>query len=266
MQEKLKSEGKCLFCGKTFAKAGINRHLATHLTEKTETGKPGKSFFVKVETNKRWGDLPYFLSLWIDGEAKMKDLDDFLRNIWLECCGHMSAFRNPKMCKSGGGMVNTMEAYEYLEKGNVAKYEKIMEETAGEIPMSRKVKDALYSGLVLDYEYDFGSSTELSITVVEIYPIKADKKIVLLSRNEPPEIMCAICGQAPATQICSVCLYDGNSIFCNKCAPKHAKKCEDFADYASMPVVNSPRMGVCAYEGGTIDKSRDGIFVMKKQV
>ena len=27
MQEKLKSEGKYLFCGKTFAKAGINRHL-----------------------------------------------------------------------------------------------------------------------------------------------------------------------------------------------------------------------------------------------
>jgi hypothetical protein len=30
MQEKIKSEGKCLFCGKTFDKAGINRHLATH--------------------------------------------------------------------------------------------------------------------------------------------------------------------------------------------------------------------------------------------
>jgi hypothetical protein len=44
MQEQIKSEGKCLFCGKTFAKAGINRHLATHLREKVKTGKKGLSF------------------------------------------------------------------------------------------------------------------------------------------------------------------------------------------------------------------------------
>ena len=230
MQEKLKSEGLCLFCGKTFAKAGINRHLAKCLEEKIKLGKAGKSFFVKVETNKRWGSTPYFLSLWVDGEAKMGDIDSFLRAIWLECCGHMSAFR----------------------------YEN------GEVPKSRKVKAALYSGLVLDYEYDFGSSTELTITVIDEYPVKADKKIVLLSRNEPPEIMCSICKKAPATQICSVCMYDEDAIFCDKCAKKHAKNCEDFADYASMPVVNSPRMGVCAYEGGTIDTERDGVFVMNK--
>jgi len=264
MQEKLKSEGKCLFCGKTFAKAGINRHLATHLSEKVETGKPGKSFLVKVETDKRWGSTPYFLSLWIDGEAKMDDFDHFLRAIWLECCGHLSAFRNPKMRRSGVGMFDEMDAYEYLEKGNVAKYEKIMEETSGQIPMSRKAKDALYKGLVLEYEYDFGSSTELTITVMDAYPIKADKEIVLLSRNEPLELMCTICGKVPATQICSVCMYDDDAMFCDKCAKKHAKECEDFADYASMPVVNSPRMGVCAYEGGDIDTERDGVFVMKK--
>jgi hypothetical protein len=206
MKENLKSEGKCLFCGKTFAKSGINRHLATHLKEKVETGKSGKSFFVKVETSKRWGSSPYFLSLWIDGEAKMKDFDDFLRDIWLECCGHMSAFRDPKRRRSGFGMFGVMEAYEFLDRGDVAKYERIMEDRTGQIPMSRKVKDALYTGLVLKYEYDFGSSTELSITVIDEYPVKADKKIVLLSRNEPLEIMCSICGKIPATQICAVCM------------------------------------------------------------
>ena len=265
MQEKQKSEGKCFFCGKTFVKAGINRHLAIHLKEKIETGKQGKSFFVKVETNKRWGSSLYFLSLWIDGEAKMKDIDFFLRAIWLECCGHMSAFRNPKMRSSWGGMFDTMDAYDYLEKGNIAKYEKIMAETTGEIPMSRKVKDALYSGLELEYEYDFGSSTELTITVIDEYPIKADEKIVLLSRNEPLEIMCSICKKVPATQICSVCVCEEEeAMFCDKCAKNHAKQCEDFADYASMPVVNSPRMGVCGYEGGDIDKERDGVFVLKE--
>jgi hypothetical protein len=48
--------------------------------------------------------------------------------------------------------------------------------------------------------------------------------------------------------------------FCKKCAGQHAKTCSDFADYAAMPVVNSPRMAVCAYDGGTIDTQRDGVF------
>ena len=225
MQEKLKSEGKCLFCGRTFAKAGINKHLSAHLKEISRSGKEGKSFLVKVETDKRWGATPYFLSLWIDSETTMKTIDKFLRDIWLECCGHLSRFE---------GVGKTKKAGDVFEKG-----------------------------MRLDYEYDFGSSTLLSLTVMDEYPIKADKKIVLLSRNEPLQIMCSICGKAPATQICSVCMYDDDeSVFCDKCAEKHAKKCEDFA-YASMPIVNSPRMGVCAYEGGTIDTERD-VFVAKK--
>ena len=263
MQEKLTSEGKCLFCSKTFAKAGINRHLATHLKEKLDTGKQGKSFFVKVETAKKWGSSPYFLSLWIDGNAKIEDLDALLRGIWLECCGHMSAFRKPQLRGYFGGMFDAMDAYEYLEQGNIAEYEKIMEEHRGEVPKSRKVKDAFYKGLVLDYDYDFGSTTELTITIIDEYPIKSDKKIVLLSRNEPLEIMCCCCKKVPATQICTVCMYDEQAEFCDKCAKKHAKECADFNEYASAPVVNSPRMGECGYDGGIIDKERDGIFVLK---
>jgi hypothetical protein len=96
MQEKLSSEGKCLYCGKTYAKAGINRHLTTHLKEKIEIGKSGQSFLVKVENDKRWGTTPFFLSLWIDGEATMKTVNKFLRDNWLECYGHMSAIENLK--------------------------------------------------------------------------------------------------------------------------------------------------------------------------
>ena len=255
MQEIIKSEGKCLFCGKTFAKVGINRHIATHLKEKEDFGKSGKSFFLKVETVKKYGNLPYFLSLWIDGEAKMKDLDTFLRNIWLECCGHLSAFRNPKTEKIYRR--NYFEAMELLENGKVKGYEKMMEDEDGEVPMSRKANDALYKGLTLEYEYDFGSSTQLTVTVIDEYSLKADKKIVLLSRNEPLQTICAVCGKATATQICTICIYEEEAVFCDTCAEKHTEKCEDFADYASMPIVNSPRMGVCGYTGGTIDVERD---------
>jgi hypothetical protein len=258
-EEKLKSEGKCLFCGKTFSKAGVNRHLKTHLENKSSDNKVGTSFLLKVETNPYWGTTPYFLSLWIDGETKMVELDDFLRGIWLECCGHMSAFRDPKR-QRGGGMWNFFEAEELLQKGKTKEYEKLMEESAGEIPMSRKAKKVFCQDYKLEYEYDFGSTTELLITTLAQYPFKADKSIVLLSRNEPPKIMCSDCGKEPATKICTVCMYEDNALFCEKCAKKHEKECSDFEDYAAMPVVNSPRMGVCGYEGGTIDVERDGVY------
>ncbi len=225
MREKLKSEGKCFFCGKTFAKAGINHHLAGHLDEKSKAEKNGHSFLLKVESDKSWGTTPYFLSLWVDGDTTMKTIDKFLRDIWLECCGHLSKFHGAAMTK--------------------------------------KAKDVFEKGLQLGYEYDFGTTTALTLTVVGEYPIKADKKIVLLSRNEPLEIMCSMCKKVPATQICSVCSYEEDAEFCDSCAKKHAKKCEDF-EYAGLPIVNSPRMGVCAYEGGTIDTERDGVFVLKK--
>jgi len=222
MQKQFKLEGKCLFCGEISAKADINKHLSTHLSELSKSGQAGKSFLVQVTAE----PIPHFLNLWIDGEAEMETIDKFLRDIWLDCCGHLSEF-----------------------EGNVG---------------AKKAGSVFKKGKQLSYEYDFGSPTRLFLTVVDEYPVKADKKIVLLSRNEPIDLMCSTCKKAPAIQICSVCQYEQYALFCNKCAPKHAKKCEDFADYAAMPVVNSPRMGVCGYTGGSIDKERDGVFQLKQ--
>lgn len=255
----LKSEGICLYCKEKFLKATINRHLQKHLAEKAKDNKPGKSFLLNVGSNPKWGSSPYFLSLWIDEEATFGDIDDFLRRIWLECCGHMSSFTNPKN-KRKGAMWNLFEAQDMLMKGKTTDFEKMMEEANGEMPKSRKAKAVLAKSMKIDYEYDFGSTTSLQLTVVDEYSVKADKKIILLSRNEPLEILCENCGKEPAVQICSVCINYEKSAFCKKCGKLHAKTCPDFADYAVMPVVNSPRMGVCAYEGGTIDIERDGVY------
>jgi len=246
MQEEFKSEGKCLFCGEKFAQADVVKHLTTHFKEMSKTGKPGLSFLVQVGLPKKWGKTPFFLSLWVDGETTLKTMDTFLRDIWLECCGHMSAFSLPRRKPSKKFDIN---AFSHLIDED--------SEFPNDISMSKKAKVVFAKGLVLEYEYDFGSSTNLEITVVNEFPVKADKKIVLLSRNEPMEILCCICKKVPATQICTVCMYNKESVFCDQCAKKHEKKCEDFADYASMPIVNSPRMGVCGYTGGRIDTERD---------
>lgn len=245
MQEHI-TEGKCLFCEKSFKKARISRHLDTHLSKLVLEKKPGKSFHLKIESDPRWGSSPYFLHLWVDGNAKLEDIDELLRYIWLECCGHMSAFR-------------------YLRGRNIDFVKPgVLLGEYDEIQINQKADKVLHSNLKLTYEYDFGSTTELQLTVINEYPVKADAKIVLLSRNEPFIIECSSCLKNPATKICSVCVYDEESCFCNECAKKHAKACEDFADYAQMPVVNSPRMGVCAYEGGEIDKKRDRLIKRKQ--
>ena len=106
MNEKLKSEGNCLFCDKTYTKAGINRHLKTHLDKFELINKQGKSFLLKIEPDNRYGGFPYFISLWVDGETTIKKIDKFLRGIWLECCGHMSTFPNPINRWNGGMWTN----------------------------------------------------------------------------------------------------------------------------------------------------------------
>jgi hypothetical protein len=262
MEQNPKSEGKCLFCGNTFSKASINRHLQSHLKQKAKENTPGQSYLLKVESKPKWSKS-YFLSLWVDGNATMKNVDDFLRSIWLECCGHLSSFTNPQKRQSGYGLLHLFESQELLEKGKLKQYTNFMENWTGEVPMKRKVNKVLYEGLKLQYDYDFGSSTYLLLTVMGEYPVKADNKIVLLSRNEPLEWLCDTCQEEPATQICPVHDWDEDCMFCEKCAKNHAKKCENFEEYAAMPVVNSPRMGVCAYMGGSIDTERDGVFVKK---
>lgn len=252
----LKSTGKCIFCEKEFAKASISRHLNTHLAKPEKKRPEGNSYHLRIETDARWGKTPYFLNLLVDGKTTFEALDEFLREIWLECCGHMSSFSDPKHQRESGALA-TMDAYDLLDEGKIDEYERIMEDARGEVPKRRSLQEELYEGLNLRYEYDFGSTTELSLTVLKELPYTA-KEIELLSRNEPLKIMCDACGKKPATVLCSVCAaYEDEFYFCKDCAKKHKKTCDDFADYAALPVVNSPRMGVCAYEGGIIDTKRD---------
>jgi hypothetical protein len=144
------------------------------------------------------------------GRASFGDLDMFLRDTWLECCGHMSGF------------------------------------SAGEeeIDMNEKLSDILSPGQTWLYEYDFGSTTELLLKVVSEFKGTLKKgKVEILVRNEAPQIICNQCEKS-ATTICTECIYDNQGWLCDDCARKHYCDEEMF-----LPVVNSPRTGVCAYAG-----------------
>jgi hypothetical protein len=282
MEQSVITEGKCLFCGKTFSKAAINRHLKPHLEAKT-TGNPkkGKSYLVKIEGGSLFfnGQI-YFLSLWVDSAATLLDITKFLHDIWLECCKHFSTFTNPAFMKKSFNFHQLMDlpdlpplpplpdSFDSLDSLDPSDKENFLmllqtfaDKMMNKIPINQKVNKVFHKDLKLKYDFDFVSLTELELTVLDEYPIRADKKIVLLSRNEPFEWMCDLCQKEPATQVCTVHqLTKEDSLFCDKCAEKHAETCSDFADHASLPVVNSPRMGICAYKGGKIDLERD-IFV-----
>lgn len=230
--EKLQSEGKCKYCNKKYKKAGIGRHLSTHLKKiEKETTAKNNAFHLYIPA------AEMFLHLLVNGNTTFGDLDEFLRAIWLECCGHLSAFK-----VKGKHYDYDWDATDFGEK------------------MHQKVSKVFTKGQIIEYDYDFGSTTRLTIKVVNKYKIKVSEGILLLSRNEPLPILCHNCSKKPAHEICSVHMYEGNCLFCKNCAKKHAKSCPDFEDYASLAIVNSPRMGVCGYDGGTIDLARDGVW------
>ena len=110
-----------------------------------------------------------------------------------------------------------------------------------EISMSRKI-GGFASGSVIQYEYDFGSTTTLFITFVKKTSRKKQKTAVrVLARNAPYQFQCAKCGKQ-ATQL------DTSEwpavMYCDECADQYGE-----AEGYFLPVVNSPRMGVCGYCG-----------------
>lgn len=222
------SKGTCNLCGGTFAKNIITRHLQSCPKRKdVSQAAPGrrstkldKSFHLRVEG--RYAP-EYWMHLQVPLGMKLDLLDDFLRDTWLECCGHLSAFRINGKSYTG----TSMDGFD----------DENMTVALGEI---------LHPKLKFYHEYDFGTTTELTLSVLSEEEFKAPAKgIKVLARNDPPAFTCGTCGKA-ATQICTECMWEGEGLglLCGKCVAKHACEAEMF-----LPVVNSPRVGMCGYEG-----------------
>jgi hypothetical protein len=114
--------------------------------------------------------------------------------------------------------------------------------------MNIRLRDALpVSGEGFEYEYDFGSTTSLDLEVTGERSGRSGRSAVrLLARNAPPISACAVCGE-PATLVCAFCLQESADAFV---CTKHRRQHQCGEEEAFLPVVNSPRMGVCGYTGG----------------
>ena len=227
------TDGTCHLCEETYTKRGMTRHLDSCLPDVDD----GPIYHLRIVGQRR---SDYWLHLAVAGTTPLSTIDGFLRDLWVECCNHLSAFTiddqryEHPYDEDGLGGANRSQSMD-IKLGSVA---------------------ATVNSF--SYTYDFGSETALDVRVVEtgdwsLSTLEAEgtetgyEGIVLLARNHPPDIECETCG-APATTICQTCLRDrgADAWLCESCASTHEDGC-DRPRY--LPVVNSPRVGVCGYRG-----------------
>ena len=186
------TKGFCKYCGKEYTKGGMLRHLA----------------------------------------ACKKRKDKFIRDIWVECCEHLSAYE-----------INGISYERYPDEdylwGTPARN------------MNYRLRDVVKVGDSMSYEYDFGSTTDLILNVHSYREgVRKEDGIVILSRNNPVEIICSQCGKNKAKWVNPESYYEGEPFWCEKCLEEdYADEDESYGTEYMLPICNSPRMGVCGYEG-----------------
>ena len=223
MSPKPQSRGKCQYCDEETSKGGMTKHL-TKCSQRAQAIQVASTREQPEETiwHIRIQDA-YAKEFWLDlemrGSASLSTLDTYLRAIWLECCGHLSEF-------TVGGWGGS------------------------KVGMTRKAEDVFGKQTVLRHLYDFGTTSETDIKVVGSRYGKATTKrpIALMARNNMPEMPCKECGE-PAAYLCLECLYEGDEegawFLCEDHVESHPH--EEYGE--PIPLVNSPRLGMCGYDG-----------------
>jgi hypothetical protein len=132
---------------------------------------------------------------------------------------------------------------EYFQRRDRQRAVKFLIEMIEDHSLYAELGEVLSVGQKFSYKYDFGSSTNLNLRIVSEREglVNPEDAVKLLARNLAPEFKCSICG-ATATLILGGVWGNGNTS-----CKKHAKKYED--EGLLLPIVNSPRVGVCGYDG-----------------
>jgi hypothetical protein len=205
-------KAKCTYCGEEAGKSRMTKHLSSCL-QRQEAIRQAERRNVQTETlyylrvQPAWTS-PFWLDLEVNGSATLKDIDAYLRAIWLECCGHLSRF-------SIGGW------------------------GGGEMSMRHRVQEVFEPGVELTHIYDFGTSSETLIKALELREGKLPTRqpIVLMARNRMPEWQCQECDET-AAWLCNECIYEEErtGMLCDRHAKRHPH--EDYGE--PLAIVNSP--------------------------
>jgi len=221
--------GVCRFCFRSLTGRGMTRHLQTCAEKRRSDQEPvgQKKKLQRILHLKIAGTYApaYWLHLEIDAEATFGELDAFLRSIWLECCGHLSEF-------TIASRRNTVPSPMSFLAWDMPDADSLMDEGIG-LVLAPKAR--------FDYTYDFGSSTYLAGQVMGEREGILRTPIAVLARNTPIEATCEECRRRPATLIDT----ENELVLCGKCGCDK----DGEPDEMCLPLVNSPRTGVCGYSG-----------------
>ncbi|MBN2221794.1 MAG: SEC-C domain-containing protein [Vallitaleaceae bacterium] len=169
----MSGKGSCNICKKEFTKAGFTKHLKKCIDEQSQYGKEKKyikrnAFLIKIEAKY---NPDYFLYILMDVKGTLKMLDDFLRGIWLECCGHLSNFY--------------IGYNEFIVDYN--EHSQSYDEDLA-YSMDYKLEQVLADGYEFLYTYDFGTSTELKLSIKSYHEnVYFPDAVTILARNHPIE-------------------------------------------------------------------------------
>jgi hypothetical protein len=221
MPRKSENPGTCAACGEVLLRRSVTKHLekCPQHNEALRAAAASKRaeetlWHLRVQDAE---NKDFWLDLEMVGSASLDKLDKYLRAIWLECCGHLSQF-------TIGGW------------------------TGIEVAKTRKANAIFEPGLILRHLYDYGTTSETDIKVIGSRSGRPLSKhaIELLARNNMIPAVCQECGQ-PAEWLCLECLYeeDQTGYLCDEHMEDHPH--DEYGE--PMPLLNSPRTGLCGYTG-----------------
>lgn len=147
----------------------------------------GEDTFCTICVTSRYVD-----GCWRHVEIPASSTLEDLRDTWLECCGHMGAFRIQGVtCTSGGN--------------------------DGSLDMNVKVGDVLKPRLTFDYMRGFGYTASVSLQAATAREGKGVDDLMLLSRNHPCHHLCDACQKNDAEHVDSCGCSEGAMLLCETC-------------------------------------------------
>ena len=242
------TSANCRLCDRMLGKRQMTNHLKACWEHHT-IAVPGKAtprwFHLVVEARHA---PDYWMHLQAPANCTFGDLDELLRAIWLECCDHLSAFEFPAKRKRPRLATPYNIAAMFQELAQEAQRSRSDDAASCNALLGKPLGSRLKQGVVFSHQYDFGSTTELALRVADEHTAPAlPGDLKLLARNEPPAIPCSVCAE-PATQLCLQCGEEGAGGLCEACARRH-----DCGEEMLVPLINSPRSGVCGYCGPSVE-------------
>jgi hypothetical protein len=90
MSAKSTNSGCCALCGQRATKAKMMAHVEACAAAHDEIGQPQPLVVLRFGPV---GAPRYWLIIEAKTDAQLGQVDGLLRQLWLECCGHRSAFR-----------------------------------------------------------------------------------------------------------------------------------------------------------------------------